>query len=563
MQLSLPSIPSSTPVASKPGCAKNSSTPTVPADSADAAADSFDSLLPKNRPAGKPAKAADDKSDSDTEQNAAVLTAGFWMPMVAPVAPTPDPATSLGTASASAGCATGSTGAALADGSATGAGLFPSTNPRAFGTVIQSRIQSMTSPAGSDPETVVSAVSDPTTAATTTPAAMMPAMAAADAAGSQLLAQAVGVPVGVPMQIPGTVPMPAKRSGATTSAISTGKSTSTETGSLSNSERGTAGVSDVTTAVVQVPDPKHSDPDAQSAGSADVASTIPSKEETELSASFGSEVAKAATTLVGGVARKLTNSVQEKIAGLTDASPQSAKNQFAVAEKYFLNTAQKGVATAGPALGTDVAKVNATMAAATAPARQKSDSTNESTTSFVFSAEQAPTATLTLDAPAPVATVRETMAAVISAVDALERRADVQQKSVDLQFNVGNEKLGLRVELRDGTVHTTFQTESPEMNSALSREWHEVVQPALAREIHLAEPVFHSPSTSGNAVPAAGSDSAATAFGHGAQQQREQPKAPPTFASALKTEFYEPASPEAAPAVAPVSNSSQLLNALA
>jgi hypothetical protein len=101
------------------------------------------------------------------------------------------------------------------------------------------------------------------------------------------------------------------------------------------------------------------------------------------------------------------------------------------------------------------------------------------------------------------------------------------------------------------------------MNSALSHEWNAVVQPALGRDIRLADPVFHSAPTPGNAVPAASSDSASTAFGQGAQQQREQPKAPPVFASALKREFYDSSSPEVSPAIAPVSNSSQLLNALA
>ncbi len=571
MQLSLPSIPSSTPAAPKPGCAKNSSTPGTPADPTDAAAESFDSLLPKNGPADKPAKAADGKSDSDTEQTAAILTAGFWMPMVPPI---PKPTTPLGAASATIECATGSARTAPADRTAGGAGLFASTNPRAFGAVVQSGIQLVMPKVGSDPKKVLSAVPDPTATATATPTATaevtptipeapIPATTAADAAASQMAAESTGIPVGLPSQIPGNVPMPAKKGGDAAPIISTGKSTKSEVGLSSDSERQVAVATDANGPAVQVSAQNHSGPDARPAESTDLASTVLPKDDTDQTARFGSDVARAATALAGGVAHKLANFAQEKIAALTGTTFQSQKNPFSDVEKYFLNAAQKEVATAAATVGTGVAKVSATMVAATTSARQKSDSTNESTTSFVFSADPAPTATLTLDAPAPVATVRETMAAVISAVDALERRADVQQKSVDLQFHVGNEKLGLRVELRDGAVHTTFHTESSEMNSALTHEWHEVVQPALAREIHLADPVFHSASTSGNAVPAASADSGATAFGQGAQQQREQPKAPPAFASALKREFYESASPEAAPAVSPVSSSSQLLNALA
>jgi len=566
MQLSLPSIPSPSTTASKAGGAKNSPTSSVSGDQADAAAESFDSFLPKNDSADKPAKGVDDKSDPDSEQTAAILTAGFWMPVVPAVVATPIATTpSAETPATTAAGTTGSAGTVLTDGSATDASLLATTNPRAFGAVIQPATQAKTpAETASDSKTILPVVGDPT-ATTPSPATPNPATATTapvvDAASSQMAAQAAAV-TGLPGQIPGGAPVPVKRGGVSSATVSTGKSTQIETASSGDPTKPTAMASDI------IPTDKasgqnQSDTGAKPSVSADIDLTTGSKDATDQSAGFGADVAKAAATLADGVARKLTNSFQEKIAALADAAGQGSKNQFSGIEKYFLNTVQKGVASAGAALGTAVAKVNATMAAAPASARQKSDSTNESTTSFVFSADPAPTATLTLDAPAPVATVRETMAAVISAVDALERRADVQQKSVDLQFHVGSERLGLRVELRDGAVHTTFRTESSEMNSALAHEWHEVVQPALARTIHLAEPVFHSASTPGSAVPAASSDSAATAFGNGAQQQREQPKAPPTFASALKREFYESAAPEAAPAIAPVSNSSQLLNALA
>lgn len=204
-------------------------------------------------------------------------------------------------------------------------------------------------------------------------------------------------------------------------------------------------------------------------------------------------------------------------------------------------------------VGIGVAHVTDTMSSP-ASARSKTASISEVPAAFTFSGESAPVGTLTLAAPAPVATVRETMAAVITAVETLERRADVGQKSVDLQFDVGGEKLGLRVELRDGIVQATFRTESSEMNRALSREWQAVVQPALARDIRLAEPVFSS-SNSHN-------QSASGSPGHGAPQEREQP-ARASFAPSLKGEFYEANVADSTPAVSPVSHSSKLLNALA
>ncbi len=224
-------------------------------------------------------------------------------------------------------------------------------------------------------------------------------------------------------------------------------------------------------------------------------------------------------------------------------------------EKQFLSSVDKQVTAVSDSVGISVAKVSATMPAA-APARSKSASVSESTTAFSFSAETASVATLlTPEAPTPVATVRETMAAVISAVEALERKSDVQQKSVDLQFHVGDEKLGLRVELRDGTVHTTFRTESSEMNGALTREWQAVVQPALARDIRLADPVFNSSNS-------AQGDSAFGSLGQGTPHQREQ-KAPSAFSSSFKRELYDSGIVESAPVTSPAANSSQLLNVLA
>ena len=247
----------------------------------------------------------------------------------------------------------------------------------------------------------------------------------------------------------------------------------------------------------------------------------------------------------------LGNFTQEKIAPLPSLPADDLKNSLVAQEKFFLDPIQKAVTAANAGVGIAVAKLNATMSAA-AFVRPKSASISESPASFAFAADNAPIATLTIDAPAPVASVRETMAAVISAVDALERRADVQHKSVDLQFQVGGEKLGLRVELRDGTVYTTFRTESPEMNGALAREWHSVVPPALAREIRLADPVF-------NSAPAGESSSL---LGQGSPQQREQQKAAPTFASAHHREFIDSAVPESTTG-SPAVNSSQLFNAIA
>jgi len=256
----------------------------------------------------------------------------------------------------------------------------------------------------------------------------------------------------------------------------------------------------------------------------------------------------------GAVAVTL-NPGQEKIAARPPLPAVEQKAPSWMKEKQFLLSADKVVTTESESVGISVAKVSAIMPSA-APARSKSISVSESTTAFSFSTGTASVATLlTPEAPTPAATVRETMAAVISAVDALERRMDVQQKSIDLNFHVGNEKLGLRVELRDGTVHTTFRTESSEMNSAIVREWNAIVQPALGREIRLADPVFNSSSSNGN-------NSSFGSLGQGTPHDREQ-KANPAFPSALKRDYYDTAVSDTTSAPAPAANSSQLLNVLA
>lgn len=281
------------------------------------------------------------------------------------------------------------------------------------------------------------------------------------------------------------------------------------------------------------------------------------------SAIFPAEKIVASTVAVGTAGDPLpaedeaalltSNPAQEKLAALPRFLDGYAKTSDTPDQKYFLGSDPKVVTVGSTSVGISVAKVNATMPAA-APVRPKSVSISESATAFSFSTATAGTATLTAEAPIPVATVRETLAAVITAVETLERNADIQQKKVDLQFHVGNEKLGLRVELRDGTVHTTFRTESSEMTSALAREWHNVMQPLAGREMRVADPVF---SSSANA----GGESASGSPGHGGFQHHESKAS--SFASAFKHEFHDPAVPASALTRSPAVSSSKLLNALA
>ena len=158
-------------------------------------------------------------------------------------------------------------------------------------------------------------------------------------------------------------------------------------------------------------------------------------------------------------------------------------------------------------------------------------------------------------APVPVKALREALAAVVTAVEALERKETFAPKSVDLQLRVGDESLALRVELRDGTVHTTFRAQSAELRSALAQEWQSVVPPAVGREIRMADPVF-------NAAPA-GQESAFGSPGQGASHHRGQP-APEAAAFSFAREFSDSSEPApGALATAPAPNSASLLNTFA
>lgn len=244
----------------------------------------------------------------------------------------------------------------------------------------------------------------------------------------------------------------------------------------------------------------------------------------------------------------------EKIAASTFLSPENSPAANLPDKKDFLSTGYAAVTMPAAGVGISVAQVAAVMPAVP-PIRPKSASAAAPVPVMPVSVETRPVLNFAADAPAPAATLRETMAAVVSAVTAFERGESTGQKMLDLQFHVGDEHLALRVELRDGTVHTTFRTDSAELRTALAQEWHDVVPPAAGRELRLAEPVFSS-------SPAGAGESAFGSLGHGAPHQRGQ-SAPEPVASVLLPDFSEPVAAEPASAAASAPASTPLLHAFA
>ncbi len=244
----------------------------------------------------------------------------------------------------------------------------------------------------------------------------------------------------------------------------------------------------------------------------------------------------------------------EKIAAPAIQSGERFPDLVLPDKKDFLNTGYAAVTKPAASVGIGVAQVAAVMPAV-APNRSKT--ATAAAVVPVLSASPESSRALSFDpgAPAPEVSLRGAMTAVVTAVAALDRHEGLGQNMLDLQFHVGDQRLALRVELRDGTVHTTFHTESAEMRSALTQEWQAVVPPAVSREIRLAEPVFSS-------SPGGGGETAFGSTGQGAPDQRWQ-SAPEPVVSIFPPEISDPVTAEPVPVATTVSSSTPLLQAFA
>lgn len=146
-------------------------------------------------------------------------------------------------------------------------------------------------------------------------------------------------------------------------------------------------------------------------------------------------------------------------------------------------------------------------------------------------------------------------AAVEATLAAIERIHGPSRSSVELHLSVGDHTpLSVRVELRDGIIHTTFRTDSAELRHALTREWN-VAAPALSagsadRPVHIAEPAF---------VASAGSFDSATDFRDG-QRPAHPPTAPEPVSPAGRLASRPIAAADPVPQIpAPASTKGRLL----
>ncbi|MDI1247697.1 MAG: hypothetical protein PSV13_02315 [Lacunisphaera sp.] len=103
------------------------------------------------------------------------------------------------------------------------------------------------------------------------------------------------------------------------------------------------------------------------------------------------------------------------------------------------------------------------------------------------------------EASAPLADIREHRPAVIAqrAVEAVVQVVETQAAArlqpapgVQLHLKLGGEDIAIRVELREGNVHTQFRTDSNEVRQAIAHEWSILRAESPERTLRYLEPEF-------------------------------------------------------------------------
>lgn len=136
-----------------------------------------------------------------------------------------------------------------------------------------------------------------------------------------------------------------------------------------------------------------------------------------------------------------------------------------------------------------------------------------------------------------------------------------ERSSVEVKFNFKDEtELSVRLSYRDGDVHTTFRTDSPELRAALTREWQGFAAGAALepRGHRIADPVFTT--SNGGSDFAQGRDSGSSAGGDARdQRQASRPDQPDLPRAASPGRDFRPH----VPALGHRVSSDRLLHALA
>lgn len=231
-----------------------------------------------------------------------------------------------------------------------------------------------------------------------------------------------------------------------------------------------------------------------------------------------------ASALVAGNAGPAASAAQlgrEIFAGKNPARKIDGDILTDPAERNFVIAGEKRVKSASPVAGISVAKTDSTMPVAPiqegrTPRKPEAVSALPVRADFQVAAPLAERISVPATTPAGQNFAERAVETVTNLVDTQFSASMQKAGSVRLHLRFGGEDLNVRVELKDGAVQTDFRTDSPELRSALAREWQAVAAQSPEQMRRYLEPIFAPNSSSA-------SDSGDTpSFANRHQQQAQQ-----------------------------------------
>ncbi len=254
------------------------------------------------------------------------------------------------------------------------------------------------------------------------------------------------------------------------------------------------------------------------------------------------------------LSRPMQNQAPEKFAApITPGLPEITSGgnpSMSTEEKKSLSIDSKSVTTTQKNVGTSTANREIAMPYS---AVNKSPSVDFSTTLGDGLQPNSPTET---KVDAPLAAHAPRLVQEIRAI--ADRISVIDRNSVEVRFDFNDtDRLSVRVEYRDGTVHTTFKTDSSQLRDVVAHEWQSQNSSSEQRSYRMADPVF-SPTAEDRQNSSAANDGSGRQRAFEQQAQHGAPRFAPSGRSAGST---TPVAASAARSARP--ETSQHLHALA
>ncbi|MFT3868930.1 MAG: hypothetical protein QM715_10780 [Nibricoccus sp.] len=167
------------------------------------------------------------------------------------------------------------------------------------------------------------------------------------------------------------------------------------------------------------------------------------------------------------------------------------------AEKKTLVADAKGVKSAGRQIGTNVANRGYSMPYSAAN-KSSAPSTTALSQALPAGGVQSGSSSAAIEIEAPSSVHAPRLVQEIRAI--ADRISTIDRNTVEVRFDFNeSDRLSVRVEYRDGAVHTTFRTDSESLREVIAREWQAQAVSAEPRAYRVAEPVFsNNVATSGD-----------------------------------------------------------------